>query len=259
MHPDDWPDASRLDAPLSEEEPTADRGDSSAPLRGTLSRRQMLAGLGGTAVVGAGLGSLPVADSVAATASGQVGIAPVGRNASGLVGRIDQNGGSFLGYGFFTLISGLSQARLFSNQGNPLSESTAHFTFYGTASLVQRSVMDNRVFVIDVGGTLGYYYQVSPSASFNDPASFARGMRVATSEFKLQDVLSTIAANEGVVALEGPVRQLSSRPFRHQGRLLRLGHRNLQTQLVATGRGTRTEPTTPVVRLSIAGSQVVTS
>jgi hypothetical protein len=46
------------------------------------------------------------------------------------------------------------------------------------------------------------------------------------------------------------MRQLSSRSFHHRGRLRRFGRTNLQSQLFATGRGTRTDPTTPVVQLS---------
>lgn len=239
--------------------PSADGGDSSPPLHAPFSRRQMLAGLG-AAAAGAGIGSLPVADAAgAARASGEIGVAPVGESASRLVGRIDQNGGSFLSYGFFTLIAGLSQTALFSSRGNPLSESTAHLTFHATASLVQRTVIDNRVFVIDVVGSLDHYYQKSPSATFSDPTSFTRGIRVATSEFSLQDTLSTIAPNEGIPTIEGSMRQLSSRRFRHHGRQLQVGHKNLRSQLLATGRGTRTDPTKPVVRLSIAGVQIVAS
>jgi hypothetical protein len=258
MGPDDWRDA-QPNTPLGDVGPTADRSDASAPGRGSFSRRQMLAGLGGAAAAGAGVGSLPVAEATqSARASGGIGVASVGGTASRLVGRIDQNGGNFLAYGFFTLIAGLSQRELFSNPGNPVSESTAHFTFHGTASLVQRTVIDSRVFVIDVVGSLGHYYQSSPSARFSDPASFTHGIRVATSEFSLQDVLSTIAPNEGIPTIEGPMRQLSSLPFHHRGRRLHVGHTKLRSHLMATGRGTRTEPTTPVVHLSIAGDQVVT-
>ena len=81
---------------------------------------------------------------------------------------------------------------------------------------------------------------------------------MATSKFSFQDVLNVFAPNEGVAALEGPVAQLSSTPFSHQGQLLQLGHENLRTQLVASGRGTRTNPAPPVSRLSLAGTQVVT-
>jgi hypothetical protein len=233
---------------------------------GPFSRRQVLAGIGAAAAASAAAGSLPAtagatpvppSGATGAGAAGEVGVAAIGGTASRLVGRIDQNGGSFVAYGFFTQIAGLTQDELFSTRGNPLSETAAHFTFHATASLVQRSVIDNRVFVIDVVGTLDQYYQSSPGARFDNPSSFARGTRVATSELSLQDVLSTIAPNEGIPTLEGPMRQLSATRFRHHGRSLTLGRRNLRSQLLATGRGTRTEATTPVVHLSIAGDQLV--
>src|SRR3954447_26112939 len=226
-----------------------------------VSRRRMLAGLGGAAAAGIAAGSIQPAEAAeveAAKASGEVGVAPLLRSATMLVGRIDQNGGNFVAYGFLTLVAGLSDRELFSSRGDPLSESTAHFTFHATASLVQRSAIDNQVFVLDVVGRLNHYYQASPAANFGDPSSFARGKRIATSELKLQDVLTTIAPNEGIPTLEGPVRQLSAARFRHGGRQVRFGHRNLRTRLFATGRGTRTNPTKPVVRLSIAGSTVAT-
>ena len=238
----------------------ADGHDGSEPLQGPFNRRQMLTGLGGVAA-GIGVGAVAPAGAAeveAAATSGEVGVASPLRSATTLVGRIDQNGGSFVAYGFLTLVAGLRQAELFSTRGDPLSESTAHFTFHATASLVQRSVVDDRVFVCDVVGRLLHYYQPTPASSFDDPSSFARGTRVATSEFKLQDVLSTIAPNEGVPTLEGPVRQLTATRFRHGGRRLRFGRRNLPTRLFATGRATRTDPATPVVRLSIAGGTVVT-
>src|SRR5439155_17730371 len=97
----------------------------------------------------------------------------------------------------------------------------------------------------------------SPASSFDQPSSFARGQRIATSSLKLQDVLSTIATDEGIPTIEGPVKQRSAARFSHGGRRLRFGHRNLATRLFAAGRATRTDPATPVVRLSIAGSTVV--
>lgn len=254
MRIEDGHDDSREEQPP---EPQLTEGDG---LFRPFSRRRMLAGLGGAAA-GIGLGSAMPAGAAevdAAATSGEVGVARPLRSATNLVGRIDQSGGRFVAYGFLTLVAGLREAELFSKRGDPLSESTAHFTFYATASLVQRSVIDDRVFVIDVTGRLVHYYQASPASSFGNPSSFARGKRIATSELKLQDVLNTIAPNEGIPAIEGTVRQLSAARFRHGGRRLRFGHRNVRTRLSATGRATRTNPTTPVVRLSIAGGTVVT-
>jgi hypothetical protein len=260
MGPDDRRDARPFDESPENGQLTADGHESSVLSSGRLSRRQMLASVGAGAAVGAGLGSVPVAEAAdAASATGEVGVAPVGGTASRLVGRIDQNGGHFVGYGYYTLVAGLSQAELFSQVGNPLAESTAYFTFSGTASLVQRSALESEVFVLDVVGKLDHYYNSSPSASFADPASFARGLRVGTSEFSLQDVLNVFAPNEGIAELEGPVTQLSSKSFRHHGRLFHFGRRNLRTQLIASGRGTRSNPNPPVVSLSLAGAQLVTS
>jgi hypothetical protein len=246
---------------LSTDPEASDADDFSGPLDEPFSRRRMLAGLGGAAAGGIALGSVSPAEAAEADAArkaGEVGVARPLRSATRLVGRVDQRGKSFVAYGFLTVVAGLREAELFSSRGNPLSEATAYFTFHATASLVQRSVIDDRVFVVDVVGRMRHYYQASPGSSFDHPSSFARGKKIATSSIKLQDILSTIAPNEGIPTIEGPVRQLSSARFRHGGRTRRFGHRGLRTRLFATGRATRTDPNAPVARLSIAGSTVVT-
>jgi hypothetical protein len=254
MGVDDGHDESLPGLPPNPE--VTDGDDTAGALEVPFSRRRMLAA-GGAAAAGIGLGAVP-AEVDAATGTREVG-APSGRlSATRLVGKIDQNGGNFLAYGFLTVVDGLDQAQLFSTVGDPLSESAARFTFQATASLVQREVIDDSVFVVDVVGTLTHYYQASPASSFSDPSSFAQGQQIATSSLRLQDVLSTIATNEGIPTIEGPIRQLTARRFTLGGQRLRFGHPKLATRLFATGRATRTDPVAPVVKLSIAGSTVVT-
>jgi hypothetical protein len=211
------------------------------------------------AVVGAALG--PVSSAAAKSGgggSGHVGNAKVGETATRLVGIIDQTQGSFTAYGFYTLIAGLSQSQLFSAPADPQIESNAFFTFYGTASLVQRTVVGN-VFVLDVAGSLDHYYQESPASSFANPSSFASGVRIGTTEFALQDVLTQLAPAEGLAALEGQMTQVSSHPFRIGHRTFRFGKAGLKTQLIANGQGLESSHVPLVVRLSLAGSQLVTS
>jgi hypothetical protein len=234
-------------------------GQASKQAGSRVSRRQVLATAGGAAVVGATLG--PVAGAAAKSAggpAGKVGNAPVGETATRLVGIIDQNQGSFVAYGFYTLIAGLSQAQLFSAPADPQTESNAFFTFHGTAALVQRAVVGN-VFVLDVAGSLNHYYQESPASSFANPSSFASGVRIGTTEFALQDVLTQLSPTEGLAALEGQMTQVSSHPFRIGHKTVRFGKAGLKTQLIATGQGLESSHVPLVVQLSLAGSQVVTS
>ena len=141
-----------------------------------VSRRQVLAGAGGAAIVGAALGSAPGAAADPTGTAAALGSARVGETATRLVGVIDQRGNKFVAYGFYTLIAGVKETELFSALTDPVSESNAHFTFHGTASLVQRTVVGD-VFTLAVAGSLAHYYQRSPASSFADPDSFASGVR----------------------------------------------------------------------------------
>jgi hypothetical protein len=210
-------------------------------------------------MVGAALGATPAAAAdPTATAAAQVGHARLGETATRLVGVIDQKGNKFVAYGFYTLIAGLSQADLFSAQTDPVSESKAFFTFHGTASLVQRTVVGD-VFTLAVAGSLTHYYQRSPASSFANPDSFASGTKIGTSKFALQDVLIQLSVTSGLATLEGPVTQVSSRPFRVGGRTIQFGRAGLKTQLTANGLGAARSLAPPAVRLSLAGTQVVAS
>src|SRR5262249_22216738 len=169
---------------------------------------------------------------------------------------IDQKGPKFVAYGYYTLIAGLNPADLFSAQTDPVSESKAFFTFHGTASLVQRAVVGD-VFTLAVTGSLSHYYQSAPASSFDNPDSFASGVKIATSKFSLQDVLIQLSTTAGLATLEGPVTQASAGRFQFKGRTIQFGHAGLKTQLTANGLGTAKTLTPPTVRLSLAGTQVV--
>lgn len=223
-----------------------------------VSRRQVLAGAGGAAIVGAALGSAPGAAADPTGAAAALGSARVGETATRLVGVIDQRGNKFVAYGFYTLIAGVKETELFSALTDPVSESNAHFTFHGTASLVQRTVVGD-VFTLAVAGSLAHYYQRSPASSFADPDSFASGVKIGTSKFAFQDVLIQLSSSSGLATLEGPVTQVGSQPFQFGGRMIRFGRAGLKTQLTASGVGAAASLTPPVVRLSLSGTQVVAS
>jgi hypothetical protein len=207
-------------------------------------------------MVGAALGSAPGAAADPTGTVAALGSARVGETATRLVGVIDQRGNNFVAYGFYTLIAGVKEAELFSALTDPVSESKAHFTFHGTASLVQRSVVGD-VFTLAVSGSLAHYYQRSPASSFADPDSFASGVEIGTSKFAVQDVLIQLSSSSGLATLEGPVTQVGAHPVKVGGRTLRFGRAGLKTQLTASGVGAAASLTPPVVRLSLSGTQVV--
>ena len=86
-----------------------------------VSRRQALASAGGAVIVGAAFGSAPGAAADPTGTEAALGSARVGETATRLVGVIDQKGGNFVAYGFYTLIAGLNEADLFSAQTDPVS------------------------------------------------------------------------------------------------------------------------------------------
>jgi hypothetical protein len=72
----------------------------------------------------------------------EVGSALAGQNAVEYVGRVDQNGGNFVSYGYLTHISGLTSTLLFSDILTT-TEATARFTYYATATLTSHYVIAN--------------------------------------------------------------------------------------------------------------------
>ena len=98
--------------------------------------------------------------AAAATAT-EVGSAVGGVNAVEFVGRVDQDGGNFVSYGYLTHIIGLADTQLFSGTFPLVNEANARFTFYTTATLTSHYVISS-VFVIDAVGTTVYYFNDTP-------------------------------------------------------------------------------------------------
>lgn len=75
-----------------------------------------------------------VATVPAAASTVEVGTGLPGLNLYEFVGRVDQAGVAFTGYGYLSYLRGMDNSQIFSNPLNP-SEGTAHFTYYATATL----------------------------------------------------------------------------------------------------------------------------
>lgn len=187
-------------------------------------------------------------------ATPEVGIAPAAHNAYEFVGRIDQDGFNFTGYGYLTYIRGLDNSQLFTNPITP-TEGTAHFTFFATATLTSRAIISN-IFVIDSLGPMTFYYQSNPQADFNNPTSFASGTPIATASVRFHNILNVQGPNQGIATNIGEVTQFTATPFTLGQETYQLGRAGLLHRLSATGQGTRTDPVIPRSFVLFAGNAV---
>ena len=209
----------------------------------------------------------------AATAT-EVGAAVGGVNAVEYIGRIDQAGpfgSSFTSYGYLTHISGLTDTLLFSGTFPAVNEANAHFTFYTTASLTAHYVitgvfststgpLPSSVFVIDSVGTTVYYYNPTPSATFNISTSFKAGIPIVTATVRSQNILNVQAPNAGVGTNFAEFTQTGAGTFTLAGIAYQLGRVGLLERMFSTGEGIRTDanPATTKSTTVVAGNAVVT-
>jgi hypothetical protein len=192
----------------------------------------------------------------AAPASITVGTGLPGVNLYEFVGRVDQNGFAFTGYGYVSYLRGLNNDQIFSNPLSP-SEGTAHFTYYATATLTSRAVISS-VFALDSAGPITFYYQATPSADFNNPQSFAAGTPIATGVIRYQNILSVQAPNQGVSTGIGEFVQETAYPFTLGGGTYQFGQPGLVERMTTFGEATRLDALIPKSFVVLAGNAVDT-
>lgn len=200
--------------------------------------------------------ALAVAPTHSDTAASEVGTAPPNDNAIEFVSRIDQDGASFVSYGYLTHVQGLDDAALFTDPLNR-GEATARFTTYASASLSARSVISS-VFVLNAVGTSTYYYNPTGGATFTNPASFQAGTTISTSSIRYQNVVNVQSANRGIATGWGSSVQETASAFTLGGSAYQLGRPGLLARLEYTGEGTRTDAQIPKSFFQVAGNVVTT-
>lgn len=184
-------------------------------------------------------------------------VSEVAANGYQFVGRIDQDGPEFTAYGYIYDTDGVAPADLFSD-GDPInsSESTAHFTYYASASLTSRGVITDAtraIFALDSVGEIVYYYHETPSASFADPDSFTEGTPVTTATVRLQDILTVQAPNRGLAKGTGEISVLSADSFTFDGETVRFGRPGKSYRVSTFGDAVRTDPDIPLSSVLLAG------
>jgi hypothetical protein len=157
-------------------------------------------------------------------------------------------------YGYVTHLSGISDAALFSS--GTRSEATARITFRIDLLLDAHLVLQP-LFVTSGKGTLRFYFQSSPGATFGNPASFAKGAPIATASARFHDVVNAQSESLGIESSTGTVVQRTAGTFTLNGKRYQFGRVGLRTRFSATGEGMR--QTTPTVTRTIiaAGDAVV--
>jgi hypothetical protein len=197
----------------------------------------------------------------AEAAPADVDIGSAGRNAIEFIGRINQEGPDFTGFGYLTYIRDLDDEHLFTNAGPP-SEETARFTFYATATMSSRAVLSD-VFVINSLGTMTFYFDSDPSGrDFDDPDSFTSGTAIATASMRYQDILLVQGPNKGLATGVAEVDQLTATAFTLDGDSYTLGQPGLFYRFSSVGNGTRIDdppnPNFPRSFVLFAGNAVTT-
>ena len=131
-----------------------------------------------------------------------------------VTGRFYAQGGTLFDVGYF-LHLGRIRGALFS--GAP-GEGTAHFTFSAdpfTAQNVANGALD---IALDATGGFGIYFNEQPCGTFDDPASFAKGERIAT--FERVSIVAGVSFKTGPESVAMNVfsaRLVSSKPFSFGG------------------------------------------
>lgn len=232
-----------------------------APERGSrITRRALLAGsvaaAGGLAVVG-------VPSAVGQGAARGVGTGPTDRATLGLIARVTQEGRELTALGHLTRVRGLPPRALFTrtpatSTNDPAAGdiSAARFAVVVSARIRALSALGSSISATG-SGTATIHLLAAGGARLDDPSTFALGPAVCTFEVVFQNDLGLDGPDNAAVALLGELTQRRARAFALDGRRMRIGGRGLAWTLRATGRGVRTEPTTPRSTLFVSGGLAV--
>ncbi len=193
----------------------------------------------------------------AVNAQGVIGAPASGKNAIEFIGRTDQDGTLLTSYGYLMHINGLDDSLLFST---PLTHtaSTAYFTYYFTSTITSRDVLSS-VFTTSSVGTFAVYHLDTPGASFDDPASFAKGQTIATASVRSRSVINVIAPNFGILSGVSDLVHETATPFTAGGQSFQLGLPGLTSRSIVTGQGIRTDPVIPRANYTATGYIVATN
>jgi len=184
------------------------------------------------------------------------------------VGRIEQDGGSMVAYGYLTHIYGLNDADLFTGSFPPANPAdAARYTFVTTGALVARYVVGN-IFSVVANVSTTYYFEdqgahgcVSPPGCSPDPGPFGSGTPIAASSGRDSDVNNVQAPGQGVLTGTGELTLVAT-PSNHSVHApLSLWKPGVKVRITYVGEATRTDsppdPTHPKSVSLIVGQGTV--
>lgn len=117
------------------------------------------------------------------------------------------------------------------------------------------------MFNIAAIGTLNIYRRGSPGASFDSPASFSQGQRIASFQGRFQDVIAAFdhdpsAGDNGIADGVGDLTQTLAEPFKVSKRTDTLGSVGERYRFTWSGWGTLEDPGPPISVVEVAGQAV---
>jgi hypothetical protein len=186
--------------------------------------------------------------------TGDVAVGDPGQNTLEIIGRIDQVGPLFNGYGYVASTSGLETNDLFGS-GQP-SEKTARLTFSFQTNLQTRAVLED-IFAVGSSGEVTFYFNDKPSGDFNDPESFVQGAEVASGELSAHNVITVYAPNTAISDTGALFTQKQAGEFETGGESHTFGEEDLRLRLALHGKGVRSNAILPRSVIDFAGTGTV--
>jgi hypothetical protein len=223
-----------------------------------VTRRRLLATAGGVTAGGLLVLGLPdVAD--AGGRPRRIAVGRTDQRSIGFIVQMNQVGPSLTAFGFLTRVRGLDDGDLFttpparsSNDPRSGDPGPARFTLFSENQVESLSKTGDVISTL-ARGEIRFFHRPAGGATFDDPSSFRGGSEVASLEGLFQTHLALEGQDRALVTISADLKQRAARRLAIGDRVVRFGARRLPWSLEATGRGERTEPTTPRARFFLTG------
>ena len=171
-------------------------------------------------------------------------------NTLELIGRIDQTGTSFSGFGYVTHAAGIDDSDLFSGPLIVASEKTARITFTFKSDLASRSTLGGE-FALHSSGSIQFFSNEKPAGDFGNPDSFSEGDQVASGSIDIQTVITVYAPDKGILDAGGSLSLDDTSDFQLGGQSHSLPGGSQRVSLA--GSGTRSNAILPKSVIDFAG------
>jgi hypothetical protein len=188
-----------------------------------------------------------------------VGAGRTDRRTIDFIARIDQVARNLLGSGYLTRVAGLPDRLLQTGAPNisttdpgAADPSTRRLTLVLRARIDAISVLGSAISGHG-RGTAEVHLLPAGGASLADPKSFGAGTIVAGFGLTFQHSLAIDSPDHALASFTADLTQRSARVFTLAGQRYQLGRPGLPWSLRASGRGVRTEPTTPRSQHFVSG------